>query len=637
MNAKLILIALLTVLINSCTEEKEGTPEKEQEITQQIFRLAVNEPASSINNRATNVETITKASVYMFNNDVFYKAQRDITTDASGNISLSVLTGSKLYFLSGIAEPASLSTLEEGKTTLATFLALSSDAEAPHTATQAPRFYSGTFTLTEENKAETTHTIQMTRTVARFDLDTSRDPLTKINRIAIENAAAAVLLFPGTTPVPELPRCSYEQTFEPAFSDGTSIDLFRIYESNKPVKVTAYCTYKDIPVVVKMDLPIVERNMIYKIVIQNVGAEITGVFEVKPWEDGGTVEGLPDATEKIIIDKGNSTIPENVTITENLNEVKVPNSGTDMTLAFLADTQVEIATTDGLTSDIQINKITPESTSAGVVSKFHITVAAQGKGRLPYHVMLNMKSALQSGIYDQVRLSVAASDYQIEEVTLGGLTWMAFNARTRELEDQTYVLDGCSVEDMYEKNWLTTIGGLFQWGRIHMYTPWESGSNNAGGQNQNNPWNADTHVPCPEGYRIPTSAELRALLPNDQPIPGTYTYHGETITAELRTSAIDFKTPAPSNLAGKGHYISLTSTSGQKLFLPLAGQKGDKSSSNNPSLGQGLFLWSNDMKGATGGWAWGVKYWPGNNPTANVVPNAQLQAEGYAYVRCVKK
>lgn len=635
-SAKLLLMALLAFLTGSCTEDKENIPEKKQEITQQVFRLAVNEQIPNAN-RATTSETITKAAVYMFNNDLFYKAQRDITPDASGNISLSVLTGSKLYFLSSIDEPSSLLILEEGKTTLTTFLALSSDIGVPHTATQAPGFYSGIFALTEENKAETAHTVQMTRAVARFDLDTSRDPLTKINRIIIENAAATVLLFPGTASVSELPRCSYERTFAPPFSDGTSTDLFRIYESNKPVKVTAYGTYQNLPIVVKMELPIVERNKIYKIVIQNVGAEISGIFEVKPWEEGGTVEGFPDATEKIVIDKSHSTIPENVTITENLNEVKVPNSGTSMTLAFRADTQVNIATTDGLTTDIQITPITPVSTPAGVVSKFHITVAAQGKGRLPYHVILNMKSALQNGIYDQVRLSVAASDYQIEEVTLGGVTWMAFNARTRELEDQTYVLDGCSVEDMYKKNWLTTIGGLFQWGRLYMYTPWASNSSNMGGQSQNSPWSADTHVPCPVGYRIPTPAELRALLPNDQSIPGTYTYNGETITAELRTSTVDFKTPTPSNLTGKGRYISLTSISGQTLFLPLAGQKGDKSSSNNPSLGQGLFLWSNSLQGATGGWAWGVKYWPGSNSEAKVAINAQLQAEGFGYVRCVKK
>lgn len=634
MNAKLVLATLLTVLLCSCVEDIKDTPKKEPEITLQNFQLAINEQISSVN-RAADVEKITKVSVYLFNNNVFYRAQRDITTDESGHISLSVLADSKFYFISGIAEPLSLSILKEGETTLDTFLALTSDSQAPHTSTQAPGFYSGTFVLTPENETEAVHTIKMKRAVARFDLDSLRDPLIKISRIVIENAATSTLLFAGTTSIPHLPGRAYEQTFDPAFSDGTREDLFRIYENNSvPVKVTVYCTYKDIPVVVRLERPVIERNKIYKITIQNVGAEITGIFEVEPWEEGETVEGWPDATEKITIDKSNSTIPDDVSIADNRNEVKVPNRGTDMTLAFLADTQVMITTTDGLTSAADITPLAPISTPAGVVSRFHITIHPQGKGRLPYDLILNMKSALQSGIYDQVRISVAASDYQIEEVQLGGVTWMAFNTRSRNLEDQIYVLDGCSVTDMYEKNWLTTIGGIFQWGRIYMYTPWEPGSHNKGEQNQNNPWIADTHVPCPEGYRIPTTAELRALLPNNQAIPGTYTYNGEMITAELRTSAVDFKTP--NNLTGKARYLSLSSTTGKKLFLPLAGNKGDKSTSNNPQLGQGLYLWSNSL-GSTGGWAACVRYWPENNPIANVTPNAQLQAEGYAYVRCVKK
>lgn len=35
---------------------------------------------------------------------------------------------------------------------------------------------------------------------------------------------------------------------------------------------------------------------------------------------------------------------------------------------------------------------------------------------------------------------------------------MAFNARSRDLEDQIYPLDGATVEDMYHKSWINTVG-----------------------------------------------------------------------------------------------------------------------------------------------------------------------------------
>lgn len=40
--------------------------------------------------------------------------------------------------------------------------------------------------------------------------------------------------------------------------------------------------------------------------------------------------------------------------------------------------------------------------------------------------------------------------------------------RSRDLEDQIYPLDGATVEDMYHKSWINTVGGLFQFGRLYM-------------------------------------------------------------------------------------------------------------------------------------------------------------------------
>ena len=170
---------------------------------------------------------------------------------------------------------------------------------------------------------------------------------------------------------------------------------------------------------------------------------------------------------------------------------------------------------------------------------------------------------------------MAPSDKQIETVEMGGSTWMAFNARSRDLEDQVYPLDGATVEEMYHTGWISSIGGLFQYGRKYMYVPWQgySPSNNLGNQTADAPWQNDTHMPCPEGYRVPTRSELNSLLPKGQEIPGTYTAgNGEKITATLHIGEGTLTTPT--GVTGTQHYVKFTSEdTGRYLIIPLAGGK----------------------------------------------------------------
>ena len=101
---------------------------------------------------------------------------------------------------------------------------------------------------------------------------------------------------------------------------------------------------------------------------------------------------------------------------------------------------------------------------------------------------------------------------------------MAFNASSSDLDDQIYTLDGLSVEEMYKYNWINTVGGLFQFGRKYKYIPWMGYGkpNNLGDQAQDIPWQSASHMPCPEGYRLPTREELESLLPKGQTVPGSY-------------------------------------------------------------------------------------------------------------------
>lgn len=75
---------------------------------------------------------------------------------------------------------------------------------------------------------------------------------------------------------------------------------------------------------------------------------------------------------------------------------------------------------------------------------------------------------------------------------------------------------------------------------------------------------------------------------------------------------------------------------GRSLIIPLAGSKGDKSSSNNPAFGKRAVLWTNERNGLPGGYAWA--YWlPFEGAETAVIKKQRLQMEAFASVRCVKK
>ena len=201
------------------------------------------------------------------------------------------------------------------------------------------------------------------------------------------------------------------------------------------------------------------------------------------------------------------------------NIVEVPATGvSDMKLAFVSDTRIDISATEGTDSGVNLSEMSVSEETEGIVSAFNVSVAAQGSGRLGYTILVHLKNALLSGSYDYVEIRVAPSDKQIETVEMGGSIWMAFNARSRDLEDQVYPLDGATVEEMYRNGWVSSIGGLFQYGRKYMYTPWQgyNPSNNLGNQTADIPWQNDTHMPCPEGLPCATRQRTKLSSPQNQ-------------------------------------------------------------------------------------------------------------------------
>lgn len=622
-----VVLIFMGLLSGGCSDENSDLKNRGADGELQAVRISPQE----VNNPDGKI-IIDSLNAYVFTEGRLQKVFKNLTPDETGNYVLYAYNNSRVYFGGNMNGTAALETLEEGTTSQTDFLSLRSEKTADNSARL---FYSGEYDLTSVGgtSAPVTVEVPLTRSIANLNLNTSRDENIKVTRIIVGGVPATTTLFPGETPVASNAETTeYDLTFEPAITSQD--DILSIYESDSPIDVTVYATYKDIPQAVKLALPVVKRNFKYTIELEGVGTTISSTLRIVPWGEGGRAQTSPDQTGRIMLDGASSVLPEGVTVYEAADSVAVSENGGEIVLAFASDITAEL---DRLEGNGEYITLVPKDTlvkDGKVISRFLLTVKPQGKGRLGYQAILHMKRAFQQFSYDVFSIRVAASSFPIPEVTIGGVTWMAFNATTRELDDQIYLSENETVGDAYRNRWGEVLGGFFQWGRIHMYTPWLAGKDNEGNQAHNAPWVDEAYVPCPEGYRIPTKSELTALLPYNQAIPGSYTYNGETITAELIYTPE--KNITIGGVSGLARFMRLTSSSGAELYIPLVGRKGDKSTAKNPNFGQGFSLWSSQNNGATGGWAWNACLWIGLDESGKMQNTSQFQAEAYGSLRCLK-
>lgn len=629
------------MLVFSCTEkapvagnpgEEGSTPEnpenpenpedpgsgKEPEISELSFSFTV------AGNDADS-KSLEEISAYFFGGDgVMYKNETIVSS--GGEVRFTALPKTDAYFIAGASVPAESGILRDD------FLRMSIGNDIAHD-NSAPEFLAAQAYLPDGEHAP--DIVEFTRRTARIDMDTRSDAAMSISSITLKNVPSSAFPFSSGSPE-QAEKLSYSKIFDTPFS-GKAEDLFRIYESSSPIGVVIAGTYGNLPVHIETEIPSVRSNSIYTLSLRNAGSSFEGIFEISPWKDGGTIEGTPDTEHRILIDREYSEFPEGVSADFSSNAVEVPAEGATMTLAFRAASEIRISSVNGQTSDVTVGDIQVSRTETGIVSRYTVSIKPQGKGRLGYSVLMHLRNALLDDTYDFVDIRVAQSPSQIHTVSLGGSVWMSFNASTRNLEDQVYTLDGGDVEDMYRTDWTYCIGGLFQFGRMYMYIPWNSynPSNDLGNQKQDIPWQSDTHMPCPEGYRVPSPQEWNSLLPAGTQVPGTYvTGAGETVRAELLTSESAIN--VPTGVTGTPRYVKLTAESdGRYLIIPLAGNKGDKSTTNNPGFGQRAVMWTNDNSGQYGGWA--RTHSIILSGSAANFQQTSLQMEAFASVRCLKK
>lgn len=562
-----------------------------------------------------------ETNYYIFRDDLLYKMGRGLASP----FRLLVPENAGVYFYAGNTEPAGLAVVEIGKTTLNEFLSIRTDKD------ESPaEFYTGSLQRTEAS----VYNIPLSIGEAQIDLDATSSDLLRIKNISMENAPATTLLFPQEHPAGSTPKVTRTETFNPP-AEGKKENIFRVYESNAPVTFNVEGEYDGIPLSFKASLPEVRRNTKYTLKVMNSGAEMTGVFSTDVWSQTNTVNTGPHADEKLLIDMEHSIFPEGTVVSESRQSLSVPYTGGDVTLAFMAESEVDFESIVDELSNLQANLLEVKRENDKILTKYRIHVKGQGENTLPYTTQLNVKSIFRQHSTSFISLIVECPPLYIREVTLGGVTWMAFNARSRNPDDQIYPMKGYSVEDMYKHEWLSTLGGMFQYRRNYMYVPWESGVNNQGNQTDELPWTEAVNTPCPRGYRMPDKTELFELFGDGVGVvPGSWTYKGERISASEVTA--DNKQININGISGIAKYLRLSGSKGESMYIPYGGTKSSISPSpKDPLFEQGFRLWCSDEKN---GLALSIYY-------GNLVPVetniksfkvSGVDKESYAYVRCIK-
>lgn len=556
--------------------------------------------------------------------------------DSYNGEKISLVKGetTDIYFASGVSIDA------PAGSSLADFL--KSTVSSPSGAASAPLFFTASSPVTDDMGGLE---LTMKRGVARIDLDASAATV-EIEEIVVRDAPAASYVFEGQEPR-EAETVSYSRSFATA-PDGMTKNVFMLFESAEPVNVDVVAALDGVPVTIKAVLESVERNKVYTLRVYDSNVSLGASFSVSDWEDGGVLDGGLDGGRALLIDMDNSWFPEGVSVDYANNLVEVPGTGAEgMKLAFLSELRVDIdsvafsgerVVVDSVAErQVRISVEKPVNSLAGVLSKFGVDVDSQMKGRPGYEFRIYVKKCSMAVAYDYVTVRVAPSPVQIETVRIAGYDWMAFNCTTPDLDDQIYVDEGLSVEDMYVKDWVKCVGGIFQFGRQYSYVPYQgyNPSNDLGGQTQDMPWIHYSHMPCPEGYHVPSLSEMRSLFPHGVTIPGTYTAgNGESITVELVRLPGDVETPT--NVNGVCRYLKFISNeTGNCLILPLAGWKGDKSTAASANFGRDGVYWSNNCENCAGGHAkaWRFMF---NWGDSCEMQEFQFAMEAFAYVRAIK-
>lgn len=623
--AKLISLLTLSLVYSSCSDTEVDKGINSVEPTTRKFTFSIQESSNAI---------LSPINGYLFRKGTFYKAFRNLSSDGERKIILNIPAYSELFFMANIDEPDELKAMKEGNTTLDEFLSFHTPDNEVHSATQAPSQFYSAHVLPDLSNQE--FNITMGLSVARIDLDVSEAANIKIERIYTEEAASTTTFFEGENISTFGKSCSYSHEFDTP-ETGKVEDIFRIYEKKSPIVFIMEGSQGNIPISISTTIKRIERNKIYRIRIQSAGMNITSSINIADWITGDEITVDNDKNTNVSIDTDESYLPDGAEFKSN-SVINLPfNGAKNLKLAFISSDPLSIDSIEGRINSVSSPEI---SNKAGrILTKYEFNIP-ENNTKLVSCVTLNLQigSKLKTTT-SKVTLNIKSFPYTIPEVTIGNMTWMAFNVTTSKLSEQIYpeVSGYGDVKSMYDNKWINTLGNMFQYGRRVSYTPWYSDKTE---QQDELPWSDSDNTPCPDGYRLPTQKELSDLISGDGQasggggyIPSEWHCRGDIITGKIvEKSKVEIH-----EISGTARYLELKNQKGVAIYFPLGGMK-EKANppTKDPKLGNGFRYWVAESAGSGKAHACELIFM---NDFPRTVPDteAKVDKEAFSYVRCVKK
>ncbi len=563
-NTSLWLAAFASLFLASCSEMEQinDAAEKTDGITMPLALKGIPYNDQS----QVSSEKVSEVSLFHFKNDVF-SFSNIFKNPYADDLQISVGGSSKIYCVSGVSLKAVEKVTKE-------YDFARNVVAFDKQSNSSPMFYSSVVDVNSVwryGKVE----VALERSVARIDFTNFVDAEVYISEVAVVDAPASTFVFSSGS-MPSEETVALAKTFE-APLQGSAADLFRIFESTRPVHVRISGKAGNSPLEIEAVLPKVVRNKVYSIQIERVNGKFQASFKVNDWVEDLSLYAKTSQSSSIDIDKENSILPAGVMVDYASNHVRVPSSGVSgMRIAFVAPSKVAVTSIAGEMSGSKVSACESVKSGSGYISYFNVDIEPQRNGASGYSMMVNLCD--EAGNADFVEISVQ-SLHHIETVSIAGAEWMCFNAVSADLDNQVFPIEGISVEEMYRDHWVKAIGNFFQFGKQKGYNPWTRNDPTANNQTaRNTPWAATESIPVPEGYHVASSAEWLSLLPAGTSIPSTYTAgNGEMIKAEI-VELPGYVSGTPSSKANKANlemrYIRFESLeTGNVLIIPVCGQK----------------------------------------------------------------
>lgn len=447
----------------------------------------------------------------------------------------------------------------------------------------------------------------------------------------IQNTGAAVSVVPlNTSPMPFGGRATYEAILVPQtiaasqFEIGMDI-LGETYTYTLPDElILAKNTRYSLSIRVTSD----------KMVIANI--------QTTPWDATNDEILAPDWTQKISINTLTTVIPDSSVLDIYNNNLKISHRG------GVATIDLEGQYDKILTISNPDPRLTIVGSSQTKYQNQQLTITAtqpwEGKG---YSVQFRLAHALFPAT-QFMDFEVSVMTNAIPSVEIGQLEVMAYNGCGRSPDLYPPLEINQTVRDVYRKQWRKYSANCM-WGDrvppiLPLIYPWEMVRtlNSKGGTiigESVTTWGDESlSIPCPEGWRVPTLAELGTFWPNHNTSAiGQYTKGGMKFTAAIEDSGADEIVVDTITISPKIYVIAFD---GGELIFPITGwRKRDDYAGRTEHLAIGagnvFNLWGKN-KGSTN-WTASIVGINSSNISLNGAMNLQEAfAEAYNGIRCVR-